>query len=398
VNDDIGNIPFEELAEVYRYGTSEDVDKLAAQVGKTRKQLRDWMYTRGVRREPIPSTPSEPSISVGTKKYADKVEELLWKALEGKIQALPPVELLPDKRRGKIREQAQISLFSDCQVGIKTASYNSEIFRARVRQQTDSVIRIGDLHRYQGPIKELYDFCLGDLVHGERVGKQVNLDELECGVHSQILDIFVPAKCEQLANYLKKYNRVKVFSVEGNHGWPAGRYSAYGSNWDVLAMELVKAKLANNKRIEFNIERSRFYQLAEIKGHHFLLLHGDQINMYNQVPWYGLTTRTLRWKGSIEPPRGFAELVINSVAEGKLSMDEAIDRLMALPYRYATLGHFHSWSEVPFNDVDIFLNGTFVTGDEYPLKRLGLGSRPCQWTLGVDTKHGVTWRYPLTLD
>jgi len=62
------------------------------------------------------------------------------------------------------------------------------------------------------------------------------------------------------------------------------------------------------------------------------------------------------------------------------------------------MGHFHCLAQIPIEEFDIFMNGAFVTDDEYVLKRLGWGSHPFQWLCGVHPRTGVTWRYKLFLE
>lgn len=62
------------------------------------------------------------------------------------------------------------------------------------------------------------------------------------------------------------------------------------------------------------------------------------------------------------------------------------------------LGHFHNASFIDWNEVEIFVNGCFVSDDQWVLKKLGLASSTTQITFGVHPRKGVTWRYKVRLD
>jgi hypothetical protein len=68
-------------------------------------------------------------------------------------------------------------------------------------------------------------------------------------------------------------------------------------------------------------------------------------------------------------------------------------------FNYAFSGHFHKrhFDEIS-SKLEYFMCGSLVSDDEWALKKLGISSNPSQWIMGVHPKHGITWRYPLTVD
>ena len=65
---------------------------------------------------------------------------------------------------------------------------------------------------------------------------------------------------------------------------------------------------------------------------------------------------------------------------------------------YFIYGHFHtSVAGMRWGQIISFLNGSFVTDDEFGEEHLAVGSVPEQLLLGVHPKYGVSWRYVLAL-
>jgi hypothetical protein len=127
------------------------------------------------------------------------------------------------------------------------------------------------------------------------------------------------------------------------------------------------------------------------------MVHGDQIPMHMTVPYYGVTTKGLRWRGSIDPDIVFATSVLDAYKDSSISPTQAIQRMSSMPFQYMCMGHFHTANFLQFNNVTTLMNGSLVTDDAYPLKKMGLGNEACQWTFGVHPEHGVTFLYPLIL-
>jgi len=390
-----GSPEWRHLAQVFESGTKEEMFEQANLYHVKPNSLQRKMLEAGYNRRAPVAFP-EPSAMV-TKSQVYKTEALFRELLSQKIQAIPEILIARPPKYKDTEDETQVALVSDSQCGVKTITYNRDIFRQRLNQLAYKIMKIASLQRRAHPISKLVIMELGDMIHGELVGKQVNLDELECPAHEQILDIFAPAFCEFLANLYQHYSSVEVIGVEGNHGWPGGKESAFGTNWDTFAMELVKAKMQDHSRISIAVERHSFFKLVEVQKHYFLMVHGDQIPMNMTVPYYGVTTKGLRWRGSINPDDTFAKRILQAFKEERITPDEAIRQMLDLPFQYVCMGHFHTANFLQFNNVTTFMNGTFVTSDSYPLKKMGLGNDACQWTFGVHPEHGVTFLYPLIL-
>ncbi len=257
-----------------------------------------------------------------------------------------------------------VALLSDTHIGRRSKSYNVQIFQERLSRWEKAIKLIVDLHRKAYPIDQLYVLCLGDMVQGERVDRQMMLEELEIPVMEQV-QVFADSLASALDSLHQDFTHLSCYGVPGNHG-PVGRKPLSStSNWDLMAYLLLQRQAMTNINFPDN---GQDYMIAEIPGAKMLLKHGTDIPMVMTVPFYGITTRALRWKQSIP---GWDTMC---------------------------LGHFHTINELCFNRIPIFMNGTFVSGDEYPVSRLGLEADVRQWLFGVHPEHGVTWRYHIRLE
>lgn len=338
---------------------------------KPKKQKRDELYAAAISRQ-VEFTHSIPNI-----------KELVH---------------IPDFTTKPVSDESQVALFSDAHPGVLTKSFNSRVFAKRVDVYTRKVIELGQIHSLRRPIRELHIFMIGDLVNGEKVNKNVNMDEFECSVDKQIFEIFAPAVCKMLLTFCNFYEHVYVHVIYGNHGSPAGRDSAYSTNWDVISMRHVSALLKDIPNLEFNIETQSHYQIVDVKGYYFLLQHGDHIPSYLATPIYGITNRALKMHAVESMKRELVSGIINAVKEEGMTPEHAINRLTSAPFSYFILGHFHHITNFEVGNLEIITNGTFKSDDQYVLKRMGLGTSPKQVTFGVTEKRGMTWFYKIHLD
>jgi len=328
--------------------------------------------------------------------------EAIWQKIDGEkpITGLPKLITVPKFKRitKKEKEEAQILLFSDVHFGVKTKSFNADICKQRIQNLTNGVLKIRNLHHQLYPVKEIHLFVIGDLVNGEKIGKNVNADEFECSVYYQIFEHFVPSMVEFLSNLANNYVEVFVHCVPGNHGSPAGRESAVSTNWDTIAMSVVKIRMLEVENVHIDIEAESIYKIVEIKGHYFLITHGDMIPIHLTIPFYGMTTRALRMRSIESMKREILPSVINSLIEGSLDKEKALRMLMSAPFNYFCTGHFHTVNRFDFSGIEFLTNGSLKSDDQYAIKKMGMGNSPCQVTFGVSEKRGITWHYKVQVD
>lgn len=262
-------------------------------------------------------------------------------------------------------EETFVLLLSDWQIGHKTRSFNARVALRRIDYLLETVIRILNLHRRSHPVKKINVFVLGDLVQNERIGYLVSLDELEMVARDQIFEVAVPGLEKVISTLLKNFEQVKVYCVRGNHG-SLGRFAATRTNLDDVIYQVVKLRFRNEPRVHFQLTDD-FYQIVNVCGWKFCLVHGDQVQMYLNFPWYGLTNKTLRWQQSL----------------GK--------------FDYLVCGHFHNSAEYDVNNIEIICNGTLVTDDDYVKHKLGWLTQAKQTLLSVHPKWGKVWSRKIKL-
>jgi len=302
-----------------------------------------------------------------------KTEEALLIAesiITRRVEALPPAKLsaFEPKAQGGDEETA-VLLLSDMQIGHLTPTTTTRVVRNRAMRLAERIVKIVEIHRQAFPINRLAIFALGDIVHNDRVGRTVSLDELEQVVMEQVFASAVPTLTDFLLSLQPHFAKIDVYTVDGNHG-SLGRYSAVKTNWDNVVYRTLALRLAEQPRISFTIAKDSFYQKVSIYKWTFLLAHGDQIPMHLTLPWYGLTTRAMRWQGSLPGKK----------------------------FHYLTIGHFHVCSSLDWNELEIFVNGAFITDDQWVYKKYGLSNSTSQWLFGVHPRQGISFRYKVRLD
>lgn len=281
---------------------------------------------------------------------------------------LPPVKLREFKvkkvKRGD--EETQILHTGDGHAGKVTNTFNKIVYRQRMETMYDSIMTITNLHRNMYPINKLCIIDTGDRIQGENPYQGSTIGETEMGVRDQIHLLALPAWIDLICSLKQNFATVEVDFFPGNHG--ADRLAPKTSNWDIAHADIVKAKLDGQKGITVNVHEN-FADIIWIGGFRFFCFHGDGIACQQGVPFFALDKKI---KAYYIQYGGF---------------------------EYALGGHFHKrHTDEIGSRIEYFMVSTLVSDDEWALKKLGISSNPSQWTYGVHPKHGVTWRYPLTVD
>ena len=163
------------------------------------------------------------------------------------------------------------------------------------------------------------------------------------------------------------YKNIRIEAVPGNHG-RAGKFAHEAANWDIVCYNYLGFKLKEQGIPVRQNTGDPFIRKVGVRGHRYLMYHGHGVRMYQQIPWYGITQRILRWNNS-------------SLA----------------PFDAALFGHFHTAGMFPINRIRAVLSGTAVKKDQWALQELGLESESLWWFFGVNEKHPITWQEQLEL-
>jgi len=302
-------------------------------------------------------------------------EQARWKEfLETLKDAVVPLTFTQPKfappKVGKGDEEAAVLQVSDTHFGKLTQTYNIDVAQARFEKLVDKTLSIVALHRNAYPIKHLHIFFLGDIVEGEGIfpTQGAHLD-----AHA-VKQALVPSQtvAGQLSRLACNFQTVTAHCVNGNHG-RTSRFAAECANWDRVFYEVTKLATANVPNIAWDLpslDYDEWHKFAQVFNTRFLLIHGDQIRMTLNLPFYGVTTRVSRWASS-----------------KKVSGFDAV-----------ASAHFHVCYKLWWGQKAVYANGTTVSDDDFALKGLGMESTERQWLYGVSPQHGVTWQYDLKVN
>lgn len=306
------------------------------------------------------------------------LQESILDALYKTISALPSVRV-PTIKSFKVErtKETALLLLSDLHSGEVVRadetgglnSYNFEVMKNRLKYMSESIIDIAQnkLRGYEFPklvIGGLGDFVTG-LIHEELVETAENTPiEWTTGTALVIAQFML-----ELAQV---FPEIEFTGIVGNHGRMTKqvRYKNRYVNWDYVTYTMLSLLLRNQKNVKFNLPKS-FWALKEIEGKTFLFLHGDNINSWAGIPWYGIQRMISR----------FQELLYSK----KIKVD------------YVCLGHFHNAGTLDKVSGELILNGSVIGGSEYSIGKLFLSSDANQFFAGVHRKHGLSWRYHLNL-
>jgi len=277
----------------------------------------------------------------------------------------PKINLIPFPHPKTARDEEDISLvIADSHFGKITESYNLVVARERMTRLTTSLMKIISLH---SPIRKLHIFIPGDVIQGENAYQGSKIGETSYGALEQIYTFAIPVFTETILSLKQGVSEIEVYGVNGNHG----RYDKIApskTNWDAFFYEGLKMALVNQPQVSIHPPKW-FYQLINIKGFRFFIVHGDQVNVSNGIPLFALRRKMQEWYAYVD---GF---------------------------NYGYTGHFHSKSSDQVNSrADYTICPPLVTGDEWALEKVGRASEPKQLCFGIHGKYGRTFTYDLICD
>ena len=237
-------------------------------------------------------------------------------------------------------EEELVLMLSDLHFGKKNRYYSLEIAKERFNKLIKALMVITAIHRTAYPIKKLHIFWLGDIVDGTNI-YPTHVHHVEQHAVNQVVSI-IPELAGQLATLAGFFSEVHNYCVRGNHG--RNRKDAHeDENWDFLTYKVMEIATSHLPHMTWSVPEG-WEQIVSVLNTNFLLVHGDQVKMQLNLPWYGITTRVARW-ATTKYFKGFDVLC---------------------------MGHFHTSSRIRWNSIKIFTNGTLVEGDDFALEKLGL--------------------------
>lgn len=340
----IKTLEFEVEAEFYKKATAGEIDKRAEKLGVQPTSYRKRMRERGI------------YIEKGTPPIEEKA--VIY-------QPYPDLKIKPFKIAKASRDEEDLVLVSaDKHLAKITESYSIPIARARMEKFLDSAMTIITLHR---PIRKVWMFDLGDVVQGENPHQGSKIGEVECGAFEQVHTHGVPMLSRFLLSLAGGVKEVEYVAVSGNHG-VYDKQATKGTNWDNFLYAALKSALINQPNIHIHIPKE-FYQLVNIRGFRFFVIHGNQVYAQQGIPLFAMRRKMQEWYAYVG---GF---------------------------NYGYAAHFHSGAYDQVNsEADYTICPPLVTGDSWALERVGRASRPVQLCFGVHNKYGRTFEYKLRTD
>lgn len=255
-----------------------------------------------------------------------------------------------------------ILLLSDLHAGRYTTSTNALVFGNRMKALYQRVAEHVFHYRRMYAFNKLHIFSLGDQVTGERVGHNVQLEELEHTILSQCFNIAIPHLTALTIALLHDFKTIDVYTVPGNHGIVARPYISKGANWDNVVALGWQSKLSEHKEVTFDVVTDQWYNTATVRNTDWLLVHGDQ------------------FKGG-----GNYGSIVTGVRQWHDSIKEHFD--------YVAMGHFHHWCKVR----EVIMNGSLLTDDEWSKEVVKRDAECVQLLIAVSDK-GIESIMPIWLD
>jgi len=269
-------------------------------------------------------------------------------------------------------EEVVVLLLSDVHVGKKTKTYNPTVFAKRLRKLEKNMMSIVTAQRFIRPIRKIVVVMNGDMIDAESIYPGQIADGISIPIIDQIYSVGVPEFTKFMMYLLANFEEVEVYCQSGNHGrLNASKWSSSKStNWDFVFYKSLEGAMAAQDRLTWHIDTKDWKQTFHIMGEGFLATHGDMIKMYYNMPYYGMSRQSMRWANAYR------------------------DKIRLTHFLFS---HFHSCGVMRFNNIMMYVNGSFVTDDSFAEQYIGVASVPEQLLFAVHPKKGVSWHYKLNI-
>ncbi len=249
---------------------------------------------------------------------------------------------------------------TDMHAGRLTRSCNSHILSESLESTAHAIVQIIRNRKRDHPIRKFHIFSTGDWVQGEALERYLDIEDLEFGTPVQA--VFIVNELTKFVEILlPEVESITFHCVPGNHGNVKPRPRSFTDNWDLIAYGMLHERFTNTDKV--SVVSSPEYMIVDVGGWRFHLRHGDNINSYMGVPWYGIQRLALQWKQSIPN------------------------------WDVLVMGHFHQLASLKPNKIPIMMSGTFVSDDPYILSRWGVDGDNTMWMWGVHPSRPLTFRY-----
>lgn len=329
--------------------TDDDVRKFDEQLKKENRRLSLELEKRDFITEKVLEVVKSSIIKLPA--YKPKIYPKQKKPFDPEDMAL----VLSDEQIGQLQTLKDTSGFSE---------YNFKIFEKEAERLEESIIKIKNIHSEAYDIETLWILCAGDNVEGELTyrGQTHYIDQI-------VVDqVFKGGRkiADMIRNLCMAFPKVKVIMVSGQHG-RGPKEAHWRSNWDYVFARLLQVLLQDVENCEVTVAESTLC-VFEIRGHVFLLNHGNEIRSWMTVPFYGLERATLRW--------------VN---------------LTRLPVEYVVIGDKHRRCTFDIAYVEAMINGSWSPGSKFSVDKMQAAGIPKQILFGVHDIIGKSFSYDIRL-
>jgi hypothetical protein len=356
-------------------------------VSEEQKPLDDWAKSEGTKpEEPKPTADVrilQREISALKRELEENhgVEALIRHVVAQHYEAPPELILPPEPKTTKGVAHVAVAHVTDTQLGKRTASYDAAIASKRLHKYAAKVVEFANITRSFAKCDELHVYLGGDMVEGEYGNYPSQPYDVESSVIRQAMrdgpDIF-----EGIVYYwLKHFKKIHILGVPGNHGRGASFKQTRNTetNWDrvfywVLHDRIRGSDLNPRKdlraRVTFDVpEGNRFWAMDRIFGWGNLIVHGDQIQGWAGIPYYGVQKKSHGWADSM--PKDWDHLFF---------------------------GHFHQHACGTINYRRWFCTGSTESDNNYALEALASAGPPSQRLMFFTERHGITSDHQIYLE
>ncbi len=262
--------------------------------------------------------------------------------------------------------QTVVAHITDFHYGKKTRTYNKDVAKEKFAKFSKDLV---DIRKQNKDADKLVLVWGGDIVDGTGIYPSQPHHQDASDVTEQIDDCTDLTK-ELFKEQLAAWGAVDNYTVPGNHG-RTHKANHEGSNYDRILYSAIRReaeKLTGVRVLEDDRNVGPFLKPFRVRNHRMLAYHGHSIQMYTNIPWYGIIQRLCKWKAD-----KFA----------------GVSTLM--------LGHFHGFGLWNVQGCNILLGGTTVTDDMWALESFGSGAVNKWWVFGVTDKNPMQWSIPLNV-
>jgi len=270
-----------------------------------------------------------------------------------------PQKLYPKNIR-KGHEEEMILHLTDVHIGC----YSEEVLKEKIDKLFSAVTQITQIHRSAYSIRKLNIFMTGDIVDGDGIFPGQSYEQ-KFYLMQQIFTFGAPHMANLLNRLSEHFEEVEIHCVRGNHG-RKDKFTDPQINFDNVFYEVLRMATGKNARIKWNITWD-WYNYATIQKTTFMLIHGNQIKTWLNLPFYGLKEKAMRWKGS-----------------------------MPQDFRYVFMGHYHTNLYFEWNNFEAYTAGTWKDRDAFAEEVLGMKSSTTQKIYGIHDGR-LTFNYPINL-